>query len=99
MPSYQEMPDLGWEPEVLETKAKAIRRNAFLALGASLVGLIFFGILLGAYAIYAARDALTDINVYNVNRDYRWVARIAQVLGCLDIIFSILNIILRLTRH
>jgi hypothetical protein len=99
VPSYQEMPDLGWEPEVLEAKAKAIKRDAFLGLAASLVGLFFFGILLGAYAIYAARDALTNINVYNVNRNYRWVARIAQILGLLDIIFAIIGIILRLSRH
>ena len=97
MPSFQEIPDLGWEPEVLEAKAKAAKRNAIIGVVAALVGFVFFGIILGAYAIYSARDAITDINVYNVSTEYKWVARVAQVLGCLSIGLSILSLILRIT--
>ena len=93
------MPDLGWEPEVLEVKAKAAKRNAIIGVVAALVGFVFFGIILGAYAIYSARDAITDMNVYNVSTEYKWVARMAQVLGCLSIGLSLLGIILRFTAR
>jgi hypothetical protein len=32
MPSFEEIPDLGWEPEVLEAKAKGINEMPWSAL-------------------------------------------------------------------
>ena len=99
MPSYQEMPDLGWEPEVLEAKGKAVKRNALVGVAAGVASFFLFGIVLGAYAIYSARDALIDINVYNVGRNYKWVARAAQVLGGAAIILRLVGFALRFTGH
>jgi hypothetical protein len=98
MPSFEDIPDLGWEPEVLEKKAQGIKRNALIGLVVGVVGLVFFGILLGAYAVYSARDALVDINVYGVGRNYRWVARAAQVIGALAVIHWIANLVFGILR-
>lgn len=102
MPSFEEITDLGWEPEVLEAKTKSIRREAAIGLAVGLAGLpfglffvllfglffvLFFGPIVGAYAIYSGRDALVDINVYGVGGEYKWVARAAQLLGGLSIIW------------
>lgn len=99
MPSFEEMPDLGWEPEILEEKAKAIKRNALVGLAVGILGLFCFGIILGAYAVYSARDALIDIDVYGVGRNYKWVARVAQVIGAVGVIYWIVSLILSITRH
>lgn len=89
MPTFKEIPDLNWEPEVLEKKVKAVRRNALIAIFVGIDGLFFFGILFGLYAIYAARDALIDSDVYGVGRGYRWVARAAQVVGGIGVVYWI----------
>lgn len=98
MPSFEEMPELGWEPEVLEAKAKAIKRNALVGLGTGILGLFCFGIILGAYAVHSARDALIDIDVYGVGRNYKWVARAAQVIGAIGVIYWIVSLILGIAR-
>ena len=109
MPSFEEIVDLGWEPEVLEAKTKSIRRDAAVGLTVGLAALplglffvllfglffvLFFGIIAGAYAIYSGRDALVDINVYGIGREYKWVARAAQLLGGLSMILPVALIIL-----
>jgi len=109
MPSFEEITDLGWEPEVLEAKTGSIRRDATIGLIVGLAGVpfglffiilfglffaVFFGLIAGAYAIYSGRDALVDINVYGVGREYKWVARAAQLLGGLSIILPLALIIL-----
>jgi hypothetical protein len=98
LPSFEEIGDLGWEPEVLEAKAKSIKRDAIMGIVAGIIGFFIFGILLGAYAIYSGRDALLNIKVYGVGRTYKWVALTAQVLGVLAIILSIVGIIIRFSR-
>ena len=114
MPSFEEITDLGWEPEVLEAKTKSIRRDTAIALTVGLAaypfglfflllfGLlfyIFFGAIVGAYAIYSARDALTNINVYGVGREYKLVARAAQLLGGLSVIWPVALVILFFVRR
>lgn len=101
MPSFEEIPDLGWEPEVLEAKTKSIKRDAIIGVIVGVVGLLFgilfgilFGVIIGAYAIYSGRDALVNINVYGVGREYKWVARAAQLLGGLSIIWPVVRLIL-----
>jgi uncharacterized protein HemY len=98
MPSFEDIPDLGWEPEVLLTKANGIKRNALIGLVVGFVGLFFFGIVLGAYAVYSARDALIDINVYGVARNYKWVARAAQLVGALAVIYWIASLVYGILR-
>jgi len=98
MPSFEEIPDLGWEPDVLAAKAKGIKRNALIGLAVGIVGLFFFGILLGAYAVYSGRDALIDINVYGVGRNYKWVARTAQFIGVLAIMYWIASLVFGVLR-
>lgn len=98
MPSFQDIPDLGWEPSVLAAKSKAIKRNASIGLAVGIVGLFFFGIILGLYAVYSARDALIDINVYGVATGYKWVARAAQIVGGLAVLYWIANIVVPLIR-
>ena len=98
MPSFEEIPDLGWEPEVLEAKTKSIRKDAVVGVIVGVVGLILgilfgvlFGVLFGAYAIYSGSDALVTVNVYGVGRDYKVVARVAQLLGALSILLPVAN--------
>jgi hypothetical protein len=98
LPSFEEIGDLGWEPAVLEAKAKSIKRDAIVGAVAGLIGFFIFGILLGAYAIYSGRDALLNIKVYGVGRTYKWVALTAQVLGVLAIILSVVGIVIRFSR-
>jgi MFS superfamily sulfate permease-like transporter len=98
MPSFEEIPDLGWEPEVLQTKERVIKRDALIGLVVGLIGLMFFGILLGAYAVYSGRDALTNINVYGVGRNYRWVAHAAQIIGVLAMLYWIVSLIVGILR-
>ncbi|MET0648202.1 MAG: hypothetical protein ABW208_16440 [Pyrinomonadaceae bacterium] len=104
MSSSEKISDLDWEPAVLEAKTKSIRRDATISIVVGLAGvpfglfflllfglffIIFFGGIIGAYAISKARDALVDINVYGVGREYKWVARAAQLLGCFSIIWPL----------
>ncbi|HEX7317679.1 MAG TPA: hypothetical protein VF297_27500 [Pyrinomonadaceae bacterium] len=104
MPSFDKTIDLDWEPAVLEAKTRSIRRDAAISLVVGLAGvpfglfflflfglffIIFFGAIVGAYAISKARDALVDINVYGVGREYKWVARAAQLLGGFSILWPL----------
>ena len=104
MPSVENSIDLDWEPTVLEAKTKSIRRDATTSLVVGLAAvpfglfflflfgllfIIFFGGITGAYAISKARDALVNINVYGVGREYKWVARAAQLLGGFSIIWPL----------
>jgi uncharacterized membrane protein len=104
MPSFEEIIDLGWEPEVLEAKNNSIKRDATIGVAVGAGGLIlgsffillfglffgvFFGLIVGAYAIYSGRDALVNINVYGVGRAYKGIARAAQLLGGLSIIWPL----------
>lgn len=104
MPSFEEIADLCWEPEVLETKTKSIKRDATMGVAVGAAGLligsffillfglffgVFFGLIVGSYAIYSGRDALVNINVYGAGREYKEIARAAQLLGGLSIIWPI----------
>jgi hypothetical protein len=104
MPSFEVTTDSGWEAEVLEAKAKSIKRDAIVSLIVGIAALpfslfflflfglffvLFFGPIVGAYAISRARDALVNINVYGVGREYKWVTRAAQLLGGFSIIWPV----------
>lgn len=104
MATFEDIADLGWEPEVLGAKTRSVRRDAATGLIVGLAALpfglfflflfgiffvIFFGAIVGAYAISRGRDALVDINVYGVGREYKWVARAAQLLGGFSIIWPL----------
>src|ERR1044072_1686000 len=104
MSSVEKSIDLDWEPAVLEAKTRSIKNDATISLVVGLAAIpcglfflflfglfftIFFGAIIGAYAISKARDGLVNINVYGVGREYKWVARAAQLLGVFSIIWPL----------
>jgi hypothetical protein len=105
LPSPTDVPEMDWEPEVLEAEAKTVRRDAVVGIavgvGAILLFNLFFGpifslvlaFFFGGYAIQSGRDALTGINVYGVEKKYRGVAYASQVLGVVAIPIPALRIV------